>query len=362
MIFGEFSLVFFIAFFSASVLFSVLLNGLLLNFAKTLGIRNNTEGIIRWSSQAKPALGGISFYLIFLFSIIIYSIFYGNHVWANKQVLGILVSCTIGFIVGLADDAYNTRPVLKFMAQVTCGIAFVFSDIYINILPYTYLNYLLTIIWVVGIMNSINMLDNMDGITASVSAVILAGTLTIIYFSNTIAGVEVIIITACLAAIIGFLFYNWHPSKMFMGDTGSQFLGALLSAIGILYFWNLPYSSQISNTASSKKILTAALIFIIPIIDTTTVVINRLLKKKSPFVGGKDHTTHHLFYIGYTEKRIAIIFILLSSLSAFLAGVCINNISNWGYLHITLFSGYIILLFLILYLPTKKIINKKQEA
>ncbi len=358
MFWGEFSFLFFISFFVGATLFSLLLNGLLLNFAKTLGIRNNSEDLIRWNNQLKPALGGISFYLIFLFSIVVYSIFYANDIWANKQVLGILCSCSIAFIIGLADDAYNTRPFLKFLAQVTCAIILIVTDIYIKIFPSDILNYTLTLFWVVGIMNSVNMLDNMDAITASVSAVIIAGALFILYFSGVHAGPQVFILTGCLAALIGFLFYNWHPSKMFMGDTGSQFLGALLSAVGIIYFWELPFPHP-SNTAASKRIIVTVLMFIIPIIDTTTVVINRLSKKRSPFVGGKDHTTHHLFYLGVTEKRIAVLFILISALSSFIAGVVIDTITVWGYWQIIIFSLYIIILFVFLYVPTQTIKQKK---
>ena len=105
-------------YFFCTVLLSFLINGLFLKFASNLGIRNTSETTIRWSETAKPALGGISFYLIFLLSITSFSIFFEQtHVLVNKQLLGLLAACTLAFLLGLSDDAYNTKPILKLIIQ-----------------------------------------------------------------------------------------------------------------------------------------------------------------------------------------------------------------------------------------------------
>ena len=127
--------------------------------------------------------------------------------------------------MGLADDAYNTRPFLKFFVQVLCGVILIFSSVnkpsdhstIIQIFENNTLNYILTIVWVVGIMNSINMLDNMDGITSLTSIFII---LIILFYLSINSDFENFDFIALLgfSCTHAFLFYNWHPSKMFMGD------------------------------------------------------------------------------------------------------------------------------------------------
>ncbi|MDQ3047610.1 MAG: undecaprenyl/decaprenyl-phosphate alpha-N-acetylglucosaminyl 1-phosphate transferase [Bacteroidota bacterium] len=341
------------SYFLATVILSFLINGLFLKFASTLGIRNPNETIIRWSPAVKPSLGGISFYLIFLLSVASYSIFFEHsQIILNKQLIGLLASCTLAFLMGLSDDAYNTKPFLKLIIQVCCAIILISTGTYISLFDQNYLNYILTVFWVVGLMNSINMLDNMDAITTVVSIIIIISALVILYINGDGYSIHIIILIGVLSALIGFLFFNWHPSKMFMGDTGSQFLGLFLAAMGITYFWNTPDTQ--GKLIQSKQFFVTILAFAIPIIDTTTVVINRLLKKKSPFIGGKDHTTHSLFYMGVTEKRIAILYAGICFTSLFFNLLIIKYIENWGYLHILLFSVYFISLFWLLYSPSRK--------
>jgi UDP-GlcNAc:undecaprenyl-phosphate GlcNAc-1-phosphate transferase len=121
-------------FFVCSVFFSFVINGLLLKFVRTLGIRNEDEATIRWSSKAKPALGGLSFYIIFLLSITAFSVlFEKNTLFENRQFAGILLASTIGFLLGLFDDAYNTKPWLKLFAQISCAVTLIVSGTYIHL-------------------------------------------------------------------------------------------------------------------------------------------------------------------------------------------------------------------------------------
>lgn len=343
----------YISYFISTVILSFLINGLFLKFATTLGIRNANETIIRWSPKSKPSLGGISFYIIFLISIASYPIFFEqSKVLLSKPLLGILAACTLAFLMGLSDDAYNTKPLLKFIIQVCCALILISTGTHISIFSNMYINYALTLFWVVGLMNSINMLDNMDGITTLVSITIILSALFILYLNNDNYSIHILLLIGVLAALIGFLFFNWHPSKMFMGDTGSQFIGLFLAAMGIIYFWNTP--DVHGNLIQSKQFFVTILTFAIPIIDTTSVTINRLLKGKSPFVGGKDHTTHSLFFMGLTEKRIALLYLGICLVSMFFNLLIIKYIEDWGYLHVILFSIYYIALFWFLYAPTRK--------
>ena len=339
-------------FFLFSIIFSFLINRLFLKFSSTLGTKNNGEGnIIRWSSTSKPAMGGISFYILFLASIASYSVFFAPEETAlnyNPKFVGLLLSMALGFLVGLADDAYNTRPVLKFSVQFLCAIVLIATDIYIHIFDNEILNYALTMLWVVGIMNSINMLDNMDGITTIVSMSILVTIIVMIWLEHDFNNIHLIVLVGVLASLTGFLYFNWHPSKMYMGDTGSQFLGVFLSSMGILYFWNDFYNPH-APVAVSKQFLLAIIAFIMPIIDTTIVVINRLSRGQSPFVGGKDHTTHSLAYLGLSDRQVALAFAGISANSIFLITYIKRYLIVWSWEFTTIFISYFFTLLIVFF-------------
>jgi len=341
------------SFFGFAIIFSSLIYFLLLNFSKNLGIRNKNDTVIRWSNLSKPSLGGIGFYIVFLLSVASYFAFFSQSgIVFNAPLLGFLAATSIAFMMGLADDAYNTKPLLKFLVQVSCAIILITSGTYIRILPNEYLNYVLTIIWVVGIMNSINMLDNMDAIATLVSICIISFAIFDRWLLNDFGNVYILILLGVLASLFAFLYFNWHPSKMFMGDTGSQFLGIILATVGIVCCWNT--SDTHGKSIQTKQFLITALTFIIPLCDTIAVVINRILKGKSPFIGGKDHTTHHLFYNGVTERRIALLFFVISVLSLALNIIILKIGNEWDLTYFFIFSSWFILVFGILFYFTRK--------
>jgi UDP-GlcNAc:undecaprenyl-phosphate GlcNAc-1-phosphate transferase len=233
-----------------------------------------------------------------------------------------------------------------------CGIILCYSGIYISIFSNIILSYALTIIWVVGIMNSINMLDNMDGIATIVSICIFANAMLVIYLSGEPASVHFFILLGLVASLLGFLRFNWHPSKLYMGDTGSQILGMLLATIGIIYFWNNSFVLS-RATSVAQQIVIVTITFILPLADTTIVVINRLLRKKSPFVGGRDHTTHNLFFRGVTEKRIAVLFGSIGLLSIGLVYIIESSSNVWENKMLAIFALFPVVLFIFLFSITK---------
>ena len=347
------SILLYSTFFVVSFIFSLMINMLFLRFFKTLGIRNNSDGtVIRWGTMSKPSVGGITFYIIFLLSVASYSILFepGKQIY-QLGFVGLLISCASGFLIGLADDAYDTRPVLKFGVQVLCGVLLIGSGIYIQIFPSQEMNYLFTIFWVVGIMNSINMLDNMDGITTVVSIGILLNTVYRIVRHNDLSNMHLLVMLGVLASLFAFLRFNWNPSLMYMGDTGSQFLGVFLATMGIIYFWNDPYA--ISVPATGKLFVTTIMTFILPILDTTVVVVNRLLKKQSPFIGGKDHTTHSLAYLGLSDRQVAITFVGLASMSFFINILLEEYLTDWSYIYSIVFSLYLLGLMVFFFYTTR---------
>lgn len=347
-----------IIFFIGTVVFSFMINHILLKFVKTLGIRNQGETTIRWSEQVKPALGGLSFYIVFLLSITLHPFIFSYSASSiDFQFTGIIGATSLGFLMGLADDAYNTKPILKLITQILCGVILIYSGTYITVFESMYLNYLITIVWVVGLMNSINMLDNMDGITTSIS-LIITFTIFIVMLSNQeVNSIAMTVVIGLLGTLFAFLFFNWNPSKMFMGDTGSQYLGILLAALSINYLWNPVTTTEFSI---SRQFLIPILTFIIPIVDTITVVIKRVGNRKSPFIGGRDHTTHHLSYLGLSEKQVAIVIALISIVSSFLVIYLITSIKQWSHLYTIIFSGYFLIIFISLFYVSKKNIDKSK--
>jgi len=197
-------------------------------------MRNIDDQAIRWASTSKPALGGISFFIVFLLVLTQHPIYFAAYELPfNTKLIGVLAACTVGFLAGLADDAYNTNPLLKSLAQGLSAVILIATGSFIELFDYTWLNYSFTFLWVVGLMNSINMLDNMDGITTTASIFALLAMLIVMFFNNQFSSVYFTLMIGLLGALFGFLFFNWHPSKMYMGDTGSQFLGISLAALSI---------------------------------------------------------------------------------------------------------------------------------
>ncbi len=301
-----------------SFMASLLVNYILLKFARTLGIRSKNPDEVRWSPNYKPALGGISFFMILLFSFVVYFVINPGYQDNRWIILGFFLAVSLAFLMGLADDAFNTQPLLKFITQMLCSIILLYSGFYIRLFENPLINYALTILWITGMMNSFNLLDNMDGITGSISLV-LACFFTVMSISLKQTDSFVTFFNLSVAgAVLGFLFFNFHPSKMYMGDSGSQFLGLFLAAFGIQFCWN---NGQVTGDGyvMHENILLVLLVFLLPLTDTITVFTNRIAAGNSPFVGGKDHTTHHLFFKGITEKRIAIFYFGITLVACWIA-------------------------------------------
>ena len=121
--------------------------------------------------------------------------------------------------MGLSDDAYNTKPLLKLTVQISCALILIFTGTHISIFSSNYINFALTLFWVVSIMNSVNMLDNMDAITSIVSVTVIMNALLILGLNGDNYNIHIILLIGVMSALIGFLYFNWHPAKIFMGDT-----------------------------------------------------------------------------------------------------------------------------------------------
>ncbi len=316
-------------------------------------VKKANNSAIRFSTQSKPIFGGLGFYAIFLGMAITVLFIFKNQIYQTGEYISILLVVTLSFIMGLADDIINTPPSFKFIIQFLCAFIFIFNGIYIKISPYEWYNYTITVLWVVGIMNSINMLDNMDAVTSLTSLTIIGGAALFSILSDSQISIYVsLVLISSSATLISFIFYNWHPSKMYMGDNGSQYLGAILAMVGIIIYWNAVPIENFQYGYNFKQIIIVACAFIVPLSDTTTVTINRLLKKKSPFVGGRDHTTHHLFYLGLSVRWVGVVLFLINAFGVCLAMYLIHS-NNFNYKNLWFFAAYPIIIFLFLYINSK---------
>ncbi|HEY0346683.1 MAG TPA: hypothetical protein VGC60_00890 [Pyrinomonadaceae bacterium] len=258
----------------------------------------------RWHKRPTAMMGGVAIWL----AVITTYLTLVPHTSAGWVVAG---AASFLFLVGLIDDWLHIKPYQKLIGQVI-GAAIVVN--YGLVLPWTRslpANMVITIFWLIGITNAINLLDNMDGLATGIAA-IASGFLTL----NFIAGnqpTEALMLGAFTAALIGFLIYNSNPASIFMGDSGSMFIGFFLAGSSLI---NLAGGR---SRAFLPVLAVPILVLFIPIFDTTFVTILRKLSGRAASQGGRDHTSHRLVALGLSEKRAVLMLYGLAALSGLLA-------------------------------------------
>lgn len=309
------------------LLFS-LITYLLYRLFRRLGTKAKViDASLRWSSLTKPTIGGLVFYLAFCLSVIPLVI----NERLDRGYLLIFLAGTAAFLIGLWDDLKRIPASKKLIGQVATAIFFVLSGHATDFLGMGSENALMsyclqiaiTIFIVVAIMNSVNMLDNMDGIATIAAMPVM---LLPLCFDCDLIGVGLTFFTA----MCGFLLLNWTPSKVYMGDSGSMLLGFVVAWLILGSDWCGEISLRPWNGLSRLFILLG--IGGLFITDTLVVVINRLRYGISPAQGGKDHTTHNLFYLGLKQWQIAVLFLILGGLQVYLvvSFVAENSALNAG--------------------------------
>lgn len=338
----------FFATITVSAVISYITNKLFVQHGINITQDKDTHSVIRWGSRKKPALGGISFLIVFLLVTVACIILsYQNNFTFSTQWAGIAVATILGFAMGLYDDIYHLRPLPKLLGQLTCAAVMISTGSVVQVTNISFIDIFITGFWVVGMMNSINMLDNMDGITGSISLIAVLA-IFIPVFETQGLNTQTLTMMAVMGSLLGFLYLNWYPSKLYMGDSGSQFLGAFLSGIAIMYLWQQNHFQGAYGYMAN--IILPAIVFIIPIIDTTIVTFKRIGRGSSPFVGGKDHITHHFVFYALTDRSTVILLSSISAFSAILYNVLFFNIIYWKwYLSVSLLCYIGILLGVIFY-------------
>lgn len=264
----------------------------------------------RWHSRPTPTLGGIGIFLAFLISLLVS--FGVEREWSGFN-WSLLAGSALMFGLGLLDDLRRLAPPTKLVVQFLAAAIVIFFGRVIDFFPWDIANYILTFFWLVGITNAINLLDNMDGLAGGIS---LIATLFLGYFFLSGSNLSLLLIALSLGgSILGFLFFNFPPAKIFMGDAGSLFLGFTLASLAVAH---RPRASDVFSVMGVPLLL-----FLLPIFDTSLVTITRLLRGQSPSQGGTDHTSHRLIAFGLSERQ-AVLFMYLVALLSGVAGLTLE--------------------------------------
>ncbi|HEV2763826.1 MAG TPA: hypothetical protein VGV38_12670, partial [Pyrinomonadaceae bacterium] len=258
----------------------------------------------RFSKRPTAMLGGVAIYLSVLAAFLLFV----PHTRDGWVVMG---ASTALFFVGLADDFLDIKPYQKLIGQVMGASAVVYFGL---LLPWGWgasVAMAVTIFWLIGITNAINLLDNMDGLAAGISAI--AAVFIAASFADNGQVTEAVMLAVFAAALIRFLVYNSNPASIFMGDCGSMFVGFFLASTALL--------SAEGARGRSFMIVVAVpvLILLIPIFDTTLVTVLRKLAGRSASQGGRDHASHRLVALGMSERHAVWMLYAFAALSGLLA-------------------------------------------
>jgi UDP-GlcNAc:undecaprenyl-phosphate/decaprenyl-phosphate GlcNAc-1-phosphate transferase len=234
------------------------------------------------------------------------------------KLLALVAGATAVFIVGFLDDVLGTRfPVsVKAGGQILASLFLVLGDVRTSFLPFDWMNGVVTVLWVVGISNAFNLLDNIDGLSSGVAFVASA----VLLVNAALLGEVFIafILAAFMGSLLGFLLFNYHPAKLFLGDCGSLFIGYVMAALTLLE----RYVSHASSTLF--PVLMPVLVLAVPIIDTATVVFIRIRERRPIYVGDSRHLSHRLVSLGFSH-RAAVLFIYLATLCFGLGAVGLSH-------------------------------------
>lgn len=273
----------------------------------------------RWHKRETPLLGGIGIAFGFIagtigvYLILTYDIF---------DSMGLLACALAMFALGLIDDIKNISPQHKLAGQVFVASIFLFIGNRFQWIGIDAIDIFITLFWIIGITNAINLIDNMDGLAAGISLISCLSMLFLFcFYSSSPQEIlpNLILISSLLGSLAAFLVFNFNPAKIFMGDAGSLMVGFLLSTLSIVSQDIYVPKQGIPHVFAI--VVTPLLLLMIPILDTTLVSIMRRISGRKISQGGKDHSSHRLVAIGFTEKEAVLIlygFAVISGIMAFL--------------------------------------------
>ena len=273
----------------------------------------------RWHKKATPLLGGVSIAASIAVTLILF--FHRAPEGVLSQGYWMMLACAGGiFLLGLADDIFGMDPQHKLAAQIVITALLLFFGFRLGWTGSATVNLFLSILWIVGITNAFNLLDNMDGLAAGIAAIAAAVLFAFVYpnAGGTQAKTPLLFITsAYLGAVSGFLVYNFNPASIFMGDAGSLLIGFVLACLTIK--GSPPHIHGGSFFHLLSIITIPIFILLIPILDTGFVSLMRKLFRRPISQGGRDHSSHRMVAIGFSEKKAVLVLYGFSAASGMLA-------------------------------------------
>lgn len=308
-----------------------------------------------------PYYGGIALYITFVTAILLFLPF-------DKHVVGVLIGGTMIFVVSLLDDIFNINPIVRLIVQVLAASVLVLSGIGILSISnpfggaplildsaklsfsifginfsFALLSAVFTIIWIVLIVNTMNFLDGVPGMVSGITFIAGAALFLLsIKPGHLVNQNTMIIMSGILAATaLGFLFFDFNPARILMGDSGSMFLGFILAVLAIF---------------SGGKVATAFLVLGFPILDAVFVLLRRLVEGRSPFKGDFRHLHHRLIHAGFSERQ-ALLFIYF--ISAVFGGIAVFIGTEQKLMALLALFGLLLLVFLAIYLKGRKALDKR---
>jgi len=320
-------------------------------FAHRVGAIDIPKDSRRVHSNPIPRLGGLAIFIGFVLSVLFTA-------EIDVQIRGILIGSVVIVVLGVLDDIFTLKAYIKFLVQIVAALIAVFHEVVIEIFSnpfaftqigseFVFLDYFaipITVMWIVVITNSINLIDGLDGLAvgvSTISAVVMLSIALIVSYPNV-----AIIMAALAGACIGFLPYNFNPAKIFMGDTGALLLGYLLATISIVGLFK--FYAVVSFAAPF-------LILALPLIDTSFAFFRRLIKGKNPMAPDRGHFHHRLIDLGLSQKQAVAI---LYSASALLGLLAVAITTNYQTRAIILLLALIVAA-VVLFFAIKGIWNKK---
>lgn len=297
---------------------SILITPLVKKLAFKIGATDNPNHR-KVHAKVMPRLGGLAIYISFIIGVLIMR---PEAPFATAIILGSLIIV----VTGVLDDMMELSAKIKLLGQLSAAaIVVIWGGVQVQLinlpfggeLEFGYLSIPLTIVWIVGITNAINLIDGLDGLAAGVSSIAL---ITISGMAIIMGNVYVMTIgSIMLASTLGFLIYNFHPAKIFMGDTGALFLGYMISVLSLLGFKNVTLVSFI----------VPVIILGVPISDTFFAIIRRIVHKQPLSAPDKSHLHHCLLRMGYSHRQTVI---MIYAMAAFfgLSAVIFSQAKLWG--------------------------------
>lgn len=268
----------------------------IMSFAERIGAVDK-PGKRKVHETNMPRLGGLAIYMVFTVVLVV-------SFPISEFLKGLLLGSTIIAFLGAADDCRGIAPKFKLLGQITAALVVVYFGTTVQFVTSPFDGIILlgilavpvTLLWIVGITNAVNLIDGLDGLAAGISA-IAAVTIGIIAFLE--GQYEVAVISFVLAgAIMGFLKYNFYPARVFMGDTGSMFLGFVLAILAV---------QGLTKSATVISLFIPVVIFGIPILDTFFAVARRFVNGNPIFQADKEHVHHRLLDLGFSHKQTVLL-------------------------------------------------------